>query len=219
MATENSATNKFCRSTDLSNEASVESFFVLRLLKDLGYEDREVKTKEAIEELRIPRGRKREPYKPDYLLFCDNRPRWIVDAKSTEERIDDWAYQCAGYSLMVNRKYSERPVKYYMLTNGLLTRVYAWDQEEPVLSLRFCDFSDASTKFQALRELLASKVARTGWRESRTPVLLHQIRGPREMGEVKKAFVQCHQIIWDSPESVGPQAAFLRFLKLLFVKL
>ena len=43
--------NKYCRSTDLSNEASVESFFVLRMLADLGYEDREVKTKQSIDEV------------------------------------------------------------------------------------------------------------------------------------------------------------------------
>ena len=43
--------NKYCRSTDLSNEASVESFFVLRMLADLGYEDREVKTKQSIDEI------------------------------------------------------------------------------------------------------------------------------------------------------------------------
>ena len=71
--------NKYCRSTDLTNEASVESFFVLRLLADLNYEDREIKTKRAIDEVSVSRGGRthREPYKPDYLI----RP-WSVKALS-----------------------------------------------------------------------------------------------------------------------------------------
>ena len=54
--------NKYCRATDLTNEASVEAFFVNRLLADLGYHDNEIKTKRAIQELRIPRGRQSELY-------------------------------------------------------------------------------------------------------------------------------------------------------------
>jgi type I restriction enzyme M protein len=45
--------NKFCLSADLSNEASVESFFVLRLLSELGYSDNEIKPKQAIQALQI----------------------------------------------------------------------------------------------------------------------------------------------------------------------
>ena len=37
--------NKYCRLADLTNEASVESFFLLRLLKDLGYKDDEIRTR------------------------------------------------------------------------------------------------------------------------------------------------------------------------------
>ena len=38
------------------------------------------------------------------------------------------------------------------------------------------------------------------------------------MDEVKKAFLRCHRIIWKS-EKMSPQAAFVEFAKLLFVKL
>jgi len=64
------STNRYCCSTDLSNEASVESFFVLRMLADLGYEDSEIRTKQAISELDIPRGSQTERYKPDFILVC-----------------------------------------------------------------------------------------------------------------------------------------------------
>ena len=152
----------FCRSTDLTNEASVESFFVLRLLKELGYEDREVKTKRSIQELKVPIGRKKEPYKPDFLLVCGRRPRWLIDAKSPSERIEDFTHQCASYSLLINRKYKDRPLRFYMLTNGLLTRVYVWDQEEPILSLRFGDFAARKPEYQTLVRLLGVAAARAG---------------------------------------------------------
>jgi len=209
--------NKFCRSTDLANEASVESFFVLRLLADLGYEDREVHTKRSIQELRIAKGRRREPYKPDFMLFCTGRPRWLLDAKAPDQRIDEYTYQCAGYALLVNRKYAERPCKYYVLSNGLLTRVYVWDQEQPVLSLRFADFMDSNTKYQALRRLLSAGAARKGWPNGAAARVGHLLQRPT-MDAVKRAFLRCHRIIWKS-EKMSPQAAFVAFAKLLFVKL
>ena len=61
-----SARNIYCRFADLSNEASVETFFLSRLLKDLGYKDSQIKTKESLRTLIVGRGHKQEKYKPDY---------------------------------------------------------------------------------------------------------------------------------------------------------
>lgn len=209
--------NLYCSSRDLSNEASVEMFFVARLLKDLGYRDVEIKPKRAIQELRIPKGRGRELYKPDYLLVCKRSPRWLIDAKAVGETIDDFTYQCAGYSLLINRKYRTRPLRFYMLTNGVLTRVYSWDQEEPVLSLRFADFAKSSPKYQALRQLLSAETVRKGWGPAPDVEDGHEMVRP-SMDLVKRAFARCHRIIWKS-EKMSPQAAFVAFAKLLFVKL
>jgi type I restriction enzyme M protein len=212
-----SRANKFCQSTDLSNEASVEAFFVLRLLSDLGYKDEEILTKKSIQELRIPIGSRTELYKPDFVLVGRKLPRWLLDAKSTDEHVENYTYQCAGYALQINRKYEERPLRYYMLTNGLLTRVYVWDQEEAILSLRFGDFVDGNSKFTTLRRLLAADAARSGWQNAPTPVAGQKLVRP-PMDEVKKAFLRCHRIIWKS-EKMSPQAAFVEFAKVLFVKL
>ena len=73
--------NKFCRADDLTNEASVEQFFVIRLFADLGYKDQEIKPKTALSAVRVGKGRKKEPYKPDFLIYGKQKPRWIVDAK------------------------------------------------------------------------------------------------------------------------------------------
>jgi len=212
-----SASNKFCRSSDLANEASVESFFVLRLLTDLGYSDHEIKTKRAIQELKVPKGRQKELYKPDFLLVCRKKPRWLIDAKGTDERVEDYTYQCAGYALQINRKYKDRPVRYYMLTNALLTRVYQWDQEEAILSLRFKDFTDDNPKYQTMRRLLGAEAARSGWATAEQAADGHLLARP-PMDVVKKAFLRCHRIIWKA-EKKGKQGAFVEFAKLLFVKL
>jgi hypothetical protein len=62
--------NLFCNASDLSNEASVESFFVLRLLKELGYKDNEIQTKKSIQELGY--GLREEPCTDPYARFSHN---------------------------------------------------------------------------------------------------------------------------------------------------
>lgn len=217
MTTEKSAKNKYCKSSDLSNEASVESFFVLKLLSDLGYKNSEIRTKEAVDAHKIPKGRKRELYRPDYLIVCKRQPRWIIEAKSVNEKIEDWTHQCAGYSLEINRKSEDKSLHFYMLTNGLLTRIYRWDQEDAVLSLRFSDFVDSNSKYQALRLLLSADVVREGWSSGDHLKGGHLLTRPA-MDDVKKAFLRCHNIIHKA-EKMNPQGAFVEFAKLLFVKL
>ncbi len=213
-----SSRNKYCRSSDLSNEASVESFFVLRLLADLGYTDSEIKAKQSIQVLRIPMGSNRESYKPDFLLVCDKQPRWLIDAKSPSERIENYTYQGAGYALQINRKYTEKPLHYYMLTNGFLTRVYVWDQEDAILSLRFGDFVEHNPKYETLRRLFSADGVRFGWKMTSENITSgHSLHRPT-MDDVKKAFLRCHRIIWKT-EKMSPQAAFMEFSKILFVKL
>lgn len=211
--------NKFCSAEDLSNESSVEQKFVVRLLEDLGYEDKEIKTKESISALMVGKARKKELYKPDFVVYGNNKPRWIVDAKSKGEDPDRYVDQGAGYCLALNQKFeNENPVHYFMLTNGFLTRVYRWDHEQPNMSLRFADFVDGNTKYESLRELLGVKAARAGWAEKERPVAATHTLARPTMEQVKKTFARCHRIIWKA-EKVSPQAAFVRFAKILFVKL
>ena len=66
--------NIYCRSSDLTNEASVESFFLARLFPDLGYKDSQIKTKQSLRALTVGRGSKREKYKPDYTLMFRGAP-------------------------------------------------------------------------------------------------------------------------------------------------
>ena len=209
--------NQYCKSTDLSNESSVESFFILRLLAGLGYQDSEIKPKRSIDAVNVAKGRTKESHKPDFLIVADGAPRWLIEAKAVNESIEDFTYQGAGYAFAVNRRSSGTPLRFYMMSNGLLTRVYAWDQEEAILSLRFGDFQPGNTKFEALKELLGADLVRTGWETSAQPQAGPVLRRP-PLDEVKKAFAKCHQIIWKA-EKINPQAAFVEFSKVLFIKL
>lgn len=152
-----SQTNLYCRLEDLSNEASVETFFISRLLKDLGYKDSQIQTKKSLQSLTVARGHKREKYKPDYALTFKGVPRCIVDAKASDENLDDWIEQCSGYCLALNRKIKgSNPVRYFVLSNGKTTKVYQWDKDEPLLVLDFSDFEAANAKYTHLKELLGA---------------------------------------------------------------
>ena len=213
-------TNKFCNRADLTNEASVEDFFVFRLLKDLGYLDAEIMPKKSLDELTISAGgRKKEKYKPDYCIVSAGFPRWLLDAKEPSEDVDAWTYQCAGYSLAINRQYKgDKPLRYYAITNGLVFKLFQWDEDEPVLSMRFHEFVDEDGKYEELKSMLSPDIARSGWKTTPSAYLDTITLHKPSITEVKRLFNQCHQIIWKS-EKMSPQAAFFEFVKLMFVKL
>lgn len=214
-----SARNIYCRFADLSNEASVETFFVSRLLKDLGYKDSQIKTKESLRALIVGRGHKREKYKPDYALRVGRDPRCIVDAKAVDEPIENWIEQSSGYCLALNRKYaSSNPVRYFVLSNGKTTSVYEWDKDEPILSLDFSDFTWGNPHFEHLKAIIGvENVAKS------TPAQRGEESGSfafvRPTTErARQLFASCHKAIWKS-EGYGPGPAFMAFVKLMFIKL
>jgi type I restriction enzyme M protein len=210
------AANLYCDRNELVNEASVETFFVDRMLKDLDYQDRQIKTKRSISELVVSLGgAKSVNYKPDYALQYRRKPRWIIDAKAPEENLDKWVFQCRGYCLGLNQTFHrENPVKWFLLTNGIETRVYEWDHEEPVLTLDFSDFASGNPKYEKLRALLSAlSIVESHPAES------HSFKFERPTAQQAKAlFAQCHRAIWKS-EGQGRTGAFMEFTKLMFVKL
>ena len=209
--------NKYCDRAVLKDEASVEEFFVSRLLKDLGYEDAEIRPKNTLQEIAISRGRKKENFRPDYAIVARDKPRWVVDAKATDEDVDDWSYQTAGYAHGLNQQFSgENPCQYHVVTNGYMLKVYRWDEAEAISELEFDNFVDDDPKFVALRSLLGAPMARRGWKlKTASPVV--KLRKPT-VEEVKRAFSSCHQLIWKA-EKMNPQPAFVEFVKIMFVKL
>lgn len=214
-----SSRNIYCRFSDLGNEASVETFFLSRLLPDMGYKDSQIKPKESLQSLAVGRGRKKEKYKPDYALLYRGDPRCIVDAKGVDETLDDWIEQCSGYCLALNRKYSRRnPVRYFVLSNGKKTTLYEWDKDEPLLTLDFSDFTWGNPKYEHLRSVIgAQTIATSTAKPLAVDSATFKFTRPTT-ARARQLFATCHKAIWKS-EGYGPGPAFLAFVKLMFIKL
>lgn len=213
-----SPSNKFCEKDVLIDEASVEQFFVNRFIEDLEYADAEIRPKRSLTELTVARGRKKENYRPDYVLHTADRPRWLIDAKSPDESVDYWAYQGAGYAHGLNKQFKgENPCQYYVITNGYELKVWKWDENEPVLELKFSDFTDDNSKYISLKNLLGAPLVRKGWVVKESKPDTFTLRKPA-VEEMKRAFKACHDLIWKA-EKLNPQPAFFEFVKIMFVKL
>lgn len=211
--------NLFCRIADLNNEASVEAFFVDRLVAYLGYKDKDISLKESIAEFAVGKGSKKLLYKPDYVIKSGGMPTIVIDAKSPKENIIDWEAQCSSYCLEINKEFDYNPVKYFVLSNGLFTNLYVWDQRSPLMELTFADFIKDSEAFDAL----CTKISESSIR-SQSELLIEELEQmpfpfkkiPLEDLAIK--FRKLHQEIWQS-EKKGPGAAFQELMKLFFVKI
>ena len=214
-----SSRNIYCRSTDLNNEASVETFFVSRLLTDLGYRDSQIKTKQSLDLLTVGRGRRREKYKPDYALFFHGVPRCILDAKGISEDLNDWIEQCSGYCLALNRKYSNNnPVRFFILSNGVTTILYEWDHDEPLVALHFSDFIWGNPKYEYFKRTVSPHlIAASKSAPLQDEPATFRFARPTT-SRARQLFSTCHNAIWKS-EGYGPGPAFFAFVKLMFVKL
>jgi len=212
------ATNKFCKIKDLTNESSVEQFFIIRLLNDLGFKDSDIKTKESIDELVISAGgRTKEKYKPDYVCFALGKPRIVIDAKATSENIDDYLYQVSGYALALNRKFKgEKPIKHCILSNGVITKLFPWDEEEPILELDFNAFVDGKTPYERLKSYISYDTLKKALQSGKQKEYF-TFKKP-QINEIIGVFRACHNIIRSSEKS-SPSFAFYEFTKLMFIKI
>lgn len=209
--------SKFGTLADLSNEATVEQFFVARLLADLGYKDSQIRPKATISELKVSKGRKHELWRPDYAISYGAKVRWICEAKGVEENLDDWVGQCQSYCLALNSSRADNPVEFYMLTNGVTTRVYRWDDASPVAVASFGDFVDGNQAYAAIRALLAPEAFKAT--SATTPVakgehVLHR----RSVSDLNSDFAWAHRLIYKR-DNLSYNAAFMEFVKVVFLKL
>ncbi|MBI2078190.1 MAG: N-6 DNA methylase [Euryarchaeota archaeon] len=214
--------NKFCTTADLGNESAVEQFFAVRLLRDLGYKNGQIRPKTSLKQLSVKRGRtdRTEKYRPDYGIVLDAKVRWILEAKDTKESLDKWVWQPAAYAFELNtRDDKENPVQWYAITNALEFRVYEWDAKDPLITLAFADFVDGNAKFAKLKVMLGASVVTKLIKKGPSSKA-----GPRltlrraSIEEVNAAFNWCHQHI-HKKDNISQAAAFSEFVKVIFLKL
>jgi len=205
--------NKYCDLKNLNNEDSVENFFLDRVIKDLKFKDEEIKTKQSIKQLSISQGRRKELYKPDYVLYKNKKPIIVVEAKAVNENVDEFIYQGSNYSLLLNQEYkNENPIGFFILSNGIITKLFKWDENQPIITLKFEDFYDGSKKFERLMELISSD-------KLKETVDIQEFRFDKaKPQEIDGIFRACHNLIWKK-ETISPTDAFYEFCKLFFIKL
>ncbi|WP_462406690.1 N-6 DNA methylase [Gracilibacillus sp. Marseille-QA3620] len=211
--------NKYCEDNVLTNEASVESFFVNRMLNDMGYEDASIMPKTSIQALTVAQGSRNLLYKPDYALKVNGNIKWILDAKAPNENIDNYIGQCSGYCLMLNQTYrNENPVEFFVLTNGYKTKIFNWDSNEPIMELEFEDFQIGNEKFEDFKNILSySSIETQETVESINQENTH-IMYKLPLEEINAAFAWCHQHIYKK-DAMSQSAAFEEFVKVVFLKL
>lgn len=211
--------NIFCKKADLKNEATVESFFIDRLLAELGYEDGEISLKESISEFAVGKGSKKILYKPDYIVKTSGIPIIVIDAKSPDQNIQEWEHQCSSYCLELNKEFDYNPVEYFVLSNGLSTSLYKWDKRSALINLGFEDFNVGNESFEKFKAYLAREVTNKLSEELRDTLDGKPFNFTKiSLEALNSKFQKLHQEIWKS-EKKGPSAAFHELIKIFFVKI
>ncbi|MDQ3131543.1 MAG: N-6 DNA methylase [Acidobacteriota bacterium] len=210
--------NLFCRLDVLLNEADVEQVFLRRLLEHLGYKDNQIRPKESLTKLIVGgmRGQSSN-YRPDFALKINYQVRWISEAKSPTESLDKHIWQPRGYCTLLNGQYKdENPVNYFLLSNGIKTRLYQSDINEHLLELDFDDFTEKNEKFKTLKQYLlpSSFISK---RVVPLPSLTIKLE-KRPLEDINAAFAWCHQHIYKK-DNISQAAAFTEFVKVIFLKL
>jgi len=209
-----------CSRTILKNESDVEVFFIVPLLKYLGYRDSQIKNKKSLKELGVrksPRG-KASNYRPDFLVVANESVQIIVEAKSPLENIDDWVWQPKGYSVILNSEHKDsNPVQYFMLCNGLETRIYRWDYDRPLYRRYHNEILIGSPGIDELRDILSPEVLKNSSPMFTSKTTSLELTKPC-IEEINEAFARCHQIIYKT-DNISQSAAFFEFVKIIALKL
>ncbi len=109
-----------------------------------------------------------------------------------------------------------KTVHYFLLSNGLKTGLFVWDQANAILELGFEDFYLGGELYEKLRNIICVDTFKKGLGapDPGRNILLRKIHKE----EAQKVFINCHKYIWNT-EKRGPLSAFTEFVKLIFLKL
>lgn len=211
--------NKYCNIKELKNEASVESCFVDRFIRDMGYADEDIDFKTSISEYAVGKGSKKILYKPDYILKINGIPTTIIDAKAPDKNIEDWEFQCSAYCLEINKLYDYNPVQFFILTNGLILKIYKWDIKKSLIALEFDDFKNDNEKYKELKKIISRKATKNIALEIRGDVDSSEFEFKKiSLKELYEKFQKMHRYIWRT-EKKSPSAAFEELMKIVFIKI
>jgi len=207
--------NLFCDHSSLRNEADVEQNFARRLIEALGYSDKAIRPKAALEELTVGDVGAAEQHRPDFAMKAGGHIRWILEAKAPKERLERHIRQPRDYAAAINDAYATTdPVRFFLLTNGLETILYEVEKDRPVVALGFKQFAEGNPDYRRLTETL--RPAAFGKPPSTTQETI-RLSKPT-IAEVTSVFARCHQQIHQS-DKISQAKGFEEFVKLITLKL
>lgn len=201
-------------SSNLNNEAQVETRFITKLLKELGYKDEAILPKRRVPSLNIHDGISSKSKEVDFLLLDPDRNAFaVIEVKSPYEDINKAWGQAASYALSYNKdlKGGEKGIEWLLITNGLITALYPLDRATSLVTLRLEDFSSGSPPFVTLKNYLKYEKRRN---VKKGEILFESV----SPAELNKIFDQCHDLIWKK-EKLSPTDAFYEFCKFIFIKI
>jgi hypothetical protein len=116
-------------------EDSVREEIILPIIKGLGYSSNKpnqiIRSRNLIHPYVSIGSQRKDIYIiPDYLFEVDNKPAWILDAKSPTESIIKSKHVEQAYSYSIH---SEVRVKFFALCNGLEFALYNIEESKPIL--------------------------------------------------------------------------------------
>ncbi len=207
-----------CELSDLKTEADVENFFVMPLLKGLGFSNTQIKGKHSLDSLAVRSIKKtgKQNYKPDFALKLKGKIRLIIEAKSVTESLEKHSSQAREYCAILNGEFEgEKPVKYFILTNGVRTQLYKHDLNDSILEITLDEIANGNRKYEQLKNYL-DKNSLSQEISSGSSSRFTLRKAP--LHEVNAAFSWCHQYIYRS-DNISQGAAFAEFVKLIALKL
>ena len=211
------ASNLFCNADDLRNEADVEQNFARRLIEALGYSDAAIRPKVALENLVVGSVSKNHLHRPDFAMKSAGHIRWVLEAKAPGEELDKHFSQPDGYCKAINDSYSRaKPVRCFVLTNGVDTNVYEISNRQPVLRLSFAQFTEDNANYRRLVEILQPTAFFAGKPSPADADVIHFTKP--SIAEVNLVFAKCHQHIHNS-DKISQAKGFEEFVKLISLKL
>ncbi len=145
-------------------EDSVREEIIAPLLRALGYknsgENRIIRSM-ALDHPYVMIGSKKKPISiiPDYVMFAHDRPRWVLDAKSPREAVDDPEHVAQAYSYAMHR---DVQASWFAVCNGHELALYHVSDTSNVPRFR-CRLSEIAANWSALvRMLIPDAIATTG---------------------------------------------------------
>lgn len=135
-------------------EDSVREEIILPIIKGLGYNpqtpNKIIRSRKLLNPyVSIGSKRKKIYIIPDYLFEINNKPAWILEAKSPKEKITKSKHLEQAYSYAIH---SEVRTRFYALCNGIEFALYDIYEKEPVLQFQTCSLP---ANWESLKKILS----------------------------------------------------------------